>query len=125
MNLGLATTFPKLRRVSPRCAVCFSLDRVGSLKKKRTAKNMRKTLAAETRNTFSTLRFLWTQEATKGPSAPPIGTSGSTDDAGFDEGDADCGKHQDRSNKHDQRNRVADRGEPRGAERAEEEIGAC
>jgi hypothetical protein len=53
------------------------------------------------------------------------GASGGTDDAGLDEGDADCGKHQDHSNKHDQRNCLADRGEPRGTERAEEEIGSC
>ena len=52
------------------------------------------------------------------------GASGGADDGGFDESDADCGKHQHDGNEHGQRNRLADRSEPWRTERAKKEIGS-
>ncbi len=75
MNFGFVITVQKFRTACPKLAVCPAPERPGSLKKSRTAKNIKNTLSAESRKTFSTLRCRWTHEAKYGPAAPPMLTS--------------------------------------------------
>src|ERR1700730_3732696 len=74
MNRGLERTIAKFLAAWARLTVCASPERLGSLKNNSTAKNIRNTLNAATRNTFSTLRCWCTQEATYGPAALPTFT---------------------------------------------------
>src|SRR5260370_9443003 len=71
MNLGFVTTVMKFRPTSARLAACPSPERRGSLKNSSTAKNIKKTLSAETRKTFSTPTCRCAHEATTGPAVPP------------------------------------------------------
>src|SRR5512133_328501 len=69
MNLGFESTVTKFRPVSAREGGGTSPSLRGSLNISRTAKNIRNTLTAATRKTFSTLMCRWTYDATKGPAA--------------------------------------------------------
>src|SRR5450432_257621 len=83
MNLGLLNTVMKFRNAAPALAVGTSSERRGSLNSSSTAKNIRNTLSAATRNTLSTRRCWCTQEATYGPAAPTTqGFTSATPNAG-------------------------------------------
>src|SRR5947199_6918654 len=72
MNFGLPRTRRKFFNVSEMLGSGALPTFFGSWKQIRTAKNIRKTLRAATRKTFSTPRWRCAQDATYGPAAPPM-----------------------------------------------------